>query len=98
MLQQAGDSVGGSGVNQRVAEFFVHDAAGQARENTHMLSPAACLLSVSIMMNCASSSPQRTGAFRRATLMVDCSICSDLLCGMAKLKPSPVENTALARP
>lgn len=37
MLQQAGDSVGGSGVNQRVAEFFVHDAAGQARENTHML-------------------------------------------------------------
>jgi hypothetical protein len=26
-----------AGVNQRVAEIFMHDAAGQAGENTHML-------------------------------------------------------------
>ena len=37
MLQQAGDSVGSGGVNQRVTEFFVHDAASEARENAHML-------------------------------------------------------------
>ncbi len=44
--------------------------------------------------DCASSSPHITGAFRRATLIVDCSMCSDLLCGMAKSNPNPVENTA----
>lgn len=37
MLQQAGDSVGRGGVNQRVTEFFVHDAASEARENAHVL-------------------------------------------------------------
>ena len=37
MLQQAGDSVGRGGVNQRVTEFFVHDATSEARENAHML-------------------------------------------------------------
>lgn len=37
MLQQAGDSVGRGGVNQRVTEFFMHNAPCQTRENSHML-------------------------------------------------------------